>query len=121
MDIHNLSVELKFANRIGATLSVEERGSLELAVLKLSEDRQFDRWNFWGRVEGLARNYYIVQGVNSRGHYEFPEKTYFWWYEPLINAALNRTNLRSFPNLGKSSKKKHCTSRISLRDSTRRS
>jgi hypothetical protein len=49
-------------------------------VLKLSEERTFDRWNFWGRVDGLARNYYIVQGVNHRGQYEFPEKHYFWRY-----------------------------------------
>ena len=49
-------------------------------MLKLSEERTFDRWNFWGRVDGLARNYYIVQGVNHRGHYEFPEKHYFLRY-----------------------------------------
>ena len=28
----------------------------------------------------MARNYYIVQGVNHRGQYEFPEKHYFWRY-----------------------------------------
>lgn len=88
MDIQSLAIELKFANRIGATLSVEERGSLELAVLKLSEERQFDRWNFWGRVDGLARNYYIVQGVIHRGQYEFPEKHYFWCSEGFKFAEL---------------------------------
>lgn len=64
MNIQNLAYELKFPNRIGATLSIDERTNIELAVLKLSEERSFDQWNFWGRIEGLARNYYILQGVN---------------------------------------------------------
>ena len=28
----------------------------------------------------MARNYYIVQGINERGKYDFPEKKYFWRY-----------------------------------------
>lgn len=37
MNISNLSSDLKFVNRIGQTLSTEERVNLTLAVNKLSE------------------------------------------------------------------------------------
>lgn len=37
MKISNISSELKFVNRIGQTLSTEERISLEVSVLKLSQ------------------------------------------------------------------------------------
>ena len=36
----------------------------------------------------MARNYYIVQGVNHRGQYEFPEKHYFWSSESFKFAEL---------------------------------
>ena len=78
MNIQNLCSEMKFPNQIGATLPIEELTELELAVLKLAEDKPFDRFNFWGRIEGLHRNYYIVQGVNEKGRHDFPLKTYFW-------------------------------------------
>jgi radial spoke head protein 9 len=60
MNIANLPSELKFVNRIGQTLSSEERISLESSVLKLSYEYSHEQWNFWGRVEGIIKNYYIV-------------------------------------------------------------
>ncbi len=50
MNIFNISSELKFVNRIGQTLSSDERISLELSVLKLSEEYHYETFNFWGRV-----------------------------------------------------------------------
>ena len=72
MNINNLSSEIKFPNQIGATLSIEEIAGLELAVIKLSENKDCDKFNFWGRIEGVYRNYYIVQGINEKGKYDFP-------------------------------------------------
>lgn len=60
MKVQNISSELKFINRIGATLSIEERISLEAAILKLSHEYSYDQFNFWGRLEGIAKNYYIA-------------------------------------------------------------
>lgn len=80
MNIFNISSELKFVNRIGQTLSTDERISLELNVLKLSEEYHYEIFNFWGRVEGVSKNYYIVQGVNFKGATKFPAKKYFWRY-----------------------------------------
>lgn len=60
MNISNLSSDLKFVNRIGQTLSPDERINLEIAVLKLSQEYHFEEFNFWGRIEGVLKNYYIV-------------------------------------------------------------
>ena len=70
--------ELKFPNRIGATLSVEEKISIEAQSLKLSHEYEYDQWNFWGRIEGINKNYYIVEGVNFKGATDFPIHKYFW-------------------------------------------
>jgi len=78
MDIYRLATDLKFPNQIGATLNVEERMKLELSLLKLNETQQFEQILFWGRIEGIERDYYIALGLNFRGHYEFPVKKFFW-------------------------------------------
>jgi hypothetical protein len=94
MDIDRLSSELKFANRIGQTLSTEEVISLQSSVLKLSHEYKFERYFFWGRVEGVSGNYYIVQAANFRNAHHFPQKKYFWRYPP-IHAALKTSSSQS--------------------------
>ena len=86
MNIFALSTELKFANRIGQTLSPQERISLEANVLKLSQEYPNEVYNFWGRIEGVTKNYYIVQGLTLKGATNFPSKKYFWRY-PIHNPA----------------------------------
>lgn len=78
MDIHRLSTDLKFVNQIGATLNIEERMKLEIALLKLNETQKFEQILFWGKIEGIERDYYIALGVNFREQYEFPSKKFFW-------------------------------------------
>jgi radial spoke head protein 9 len=80
MKISNINSELKFVNRIGQTLSTEERISLEVSVLKLSQEYHFENFNLWGRIEGVLKNYYVVEGVNFRGATNFLTKKYFWRY-----------------------------------------
>lgn len=57
-------------------------------MIKLSENKAFDKYNFWGRIEGLYRNYYIIQGVNEKNKFDFPEKKYFWSSESFKFAEL---------------------------------
>lgn len=78
MKISNIASELKFVNRIGATLSVEERISIESNALKLAHEYHYEQFYFWGRVEGIAKNYYIIEGANFRGATSFPVRKYFW-------------------------------------------
>jgi len=33
---------------------------------------------FWGRIEGVSKDYYIALGLNFRENFEFPKKTFFW-------------------------------------------
>ena len=42
MNIINLTSELKFINRIGKTLSSEEKINLEIAVLQLSQEYHYE-------------------------------------------------------------------------------
>ena len=62
----------------GNNVIIRDRTRLELAMLKLTEHYQFDSLYFWGRIEGVERDYYIALGVNDKGEYEFPKKRFFW-------------------------------------------
>ena len=81
-------------NKIGQTLSSDERISLEVAVLKLSQEYDFQFFRFWGRVEGIVRNYYVVSAVDLKNTQSFPCKRYFWRYRspesvPTISSSQN--------------------------------
>eukprot|EP01017_Pseudomicrothorax_dubius_P042130 TRINITY_DN6833_c0_g1_i1.p1 TRINITY_DN6833_c0_g1~~TRINITY_DN6833_c0_g1_i1.p1 ORF type:complete len:278 (+),score=92.85 TRINITY_DN6833_c0_g1_i1:173-1006(+) len=65
---------------------------LELAILKLNESQQFDQIVFWGKIEGISRDYYIVVGLKFRQQYEFPHKTFFWCNEEFRFAELPPIN-----------------------------
>ena len=52
---------------------------LKLAHLKLMEaNPDLDEVKFWGKIEAITKNYYIVLGLQFRGKYEFPHKYFFW-------------------------------------------
>lgn len=78
MDIYRLTTDLKFVNQLGATLHVEERMKLEIALLRLNETEKFEQILFWGKIEGTEKDYYIALGLNFKGQYEFPIKKFFW-------------------------------------------
>jgi len=65
----------------GATLSLDEKMNLELSLLKLHENEDFEEVLLWGRIRGVMRDYYIAQTLNYKGHYEFPHKRFFWCTE----------------------------------------
>ena len=37
-----------------------------------------DEIKFWGKIDGITKSYYIMQGLEYRGSYEFPRKYYYW-------------------------------------------
>lgn len=78
MDVYRIASDLKFPNQIGASLNLEERMKLEIALLKLNETQKFEQILFWGRIEGVEKDYYIALGLNFKGQYEFPTKKFFW-------------------------------------------
>jgi len=78
MDIYRLASDLKFVNQIGATLNIDERMKLELALLQVNESQQHEQILFWGKLEGSDKDYYIALGLNFRGVYEFPTKTFYY-------------------------------------------
>lgn len=78
MKVETLAEELRLLWPTGTTLSLEERMNLELALLKLYEHEDFEEVNFWGKVRGVMKDYYIAMTVNYRGHNEFAHKRFFW-------------------------------------------
>lgn len=51
---------------------------LELSLLKISEKEKFDQLMFWGKIEGLVKDYYIAIGLKFKDQFEFPVKKFFW-------------------------------------------
>ena len=80
MEVSRLASDLKFVNRVGQTLSPQERITLELAVLKLAEEYPLQYFRFWGRIEGIIKNYYIISAIDPSATKDFPVKRYFWRY-----------------------------------------
>jgi radial spoke head protein 9 len=78
MKVETLAEDLRLLWPTGTTLSLEERMNIELGLLKLYEHEDFEEVHFWGRVRGVAKDYYIAMTVNFRGHYEFAHKRFFW-------------------------------------------
>lgn len=71
-------------NQLGVTINIEERLKLEIILFKLLETTKFDQLLFWGKIEGncnnsgLKKDYYIAKGLNLKGNYEFPKKTFYY-------------------------------------------
>lgn len=53
---------------------------LELGLMKINENERFDQVLFWGKIEGIAGDYYIALCLNFLNYYEFPHKTFFYAY-----------------------------------------
>ena len=81
MDISDFGTEQKYLSSVGLTLSIDERVNLELAILKLYEQEDFDEVKFWGKITGVTKDYYVAIAVNFEGHQGFPHKRMFWCNE----------------------------------------
>ena len=73
MDFASLNEEIEFANQSGYTLNITEKTSLGLAVARLNEHEKFDQVLFWGRINGIEKDYYIIKTMRFRDQPNFPE------------------------------------------------
>lgn len=78
MDILDFSEEIKNFRHNGATLNLDERMQIELALNTLLAKTETEELCFWGKVEGIKQDYYIAMGLQFTNMYEFPVKTFFW-------------------------------------------
>jgi radial spoke head protein 9 len=62
----------------GITLNLEEKIKLEYALTELKNKEKNEKLYFWGKITGEDSDYFIAIGVNFKGHYEFPEKKYYF-------------------------------------------
>ena len=60
MNIYHLPQGLQFLNQVGMTLNIEERVKLELTFSKLIDKTKYDQVLFWGKIEGMNKDYYIA-------------------------------------------------------------
>jgi len=51
---------------------------LELALMTLTESSNHCVVTFWGKVEGIKSDYYVACGLNYKGCYDFPVKSFYW-------------------------------------------
>lgn len=65
MDLQALSVGLDQVAPSGLSLSVERRVALQTSLLLLKNAEKFQRVTFWGKIAGVAADYYIAQGQGS--------------------------------------------------------
>jgi hypothetical protein len=80
MDILDLDACLKFVSFNGVGLNVENKFKLQNAIEVLLNNSQgdFEELLFWGRVEGIAGDYYICLAFTYSQKYSFPEKKFYW-------------------------------------------
>lgn len=45
---------------------------------ELHSKEKVEQLYFWGKITGETSDYYVAIGVNFTGHYEFPEKKYYY-------------------------------------------
>lgn len=78
MDILDFSEEIKNFKQNGATLNLDERMQIEMALCTLQAKQDTEELAFWGKIEGIKNDYYIAMGLTFKNMYEFPVKTFFW-------------------------------------------
>ena len=78
MDVLDFSEEIKNFRHNGVTLNLDERMQLDMALSTLQARIECEELQFWGKIEGIKNDYYIAMGLQFRGMYEFPVKTFFW-------------------------------------------
>jgi radial spoke head protein 9 len=67
MEINNLETELKFVNKMGLTLNIEERMKIEMGINLINDKFNLDEVLVWGKIKGVYNDYYIIQGLKIRG------------------------------------------------------
>lgn len=63
MDSETLYSNLDYLGSSGVVLSVEQKASLQSSLVTLRKDHKFKRVKLWGTIQGIQKEYFIVQGV----------------------------------------------------------
>jgi radial spoke head protein 9 len=79
MDAENFDTNLKYINLNGATLNIDERLNIKLALSQLQSDLKLDQVFFWGKISGTVKDYFIAYSLDyTRKTHGFPSKNFFW-------------------------------------------
>ena len=62
----------------GVCLSLEERIKLLTTLDQLKSDIKCDEMQFWGKILGAEKDYYIAKALYYKGYKNFPHKKYFF-------------------------------------------
>ncbi len=63
MDADNLFADLEILASAGVILSTELKAALQTSLVLLKNSERFKKVQFWGKISGVARDYYIAQGI----------------------------------------------------------
>lgn len=64
-----------------------------MGLLRLIQLANADQLLFWGKVSTTTQPYYVAVGVDFKGHYAFPKKTFYY--------ATDNFNFQLLPQLDK--------------------
>ena len=59
-----------------------------MGLLRLIQLANADQLLFWGKIFTTSTPYYIAVGVDFKGHYAFPHKTFYYATDKLNFKAL---------------------------------
>ena len=62
----------------GICLSLEERMKILTTLDQLKSDIKCDEMQFWGKILGAEKDYYICKALYYKGNKNFPKKKYFF-------------------------------------------
>ena len=72
----------------GVCLSLEERIKLITMLDQLKSDIKCDEMQFWGKIIGAEKDYYISKALYYKGSQNFPKKKYFFCSSNFIFSEL---------------------------------
>ena len=72
----------------GVCLSLEERIKLIAILDQLKSDIKCDEMQFWGKIIGAEKDYYISKALYYKGSQNFPKKKYFFCSSNFIFSEL---------------------------------
>ena len=75
MDLNDLYSDLIYFGSSGFILSQQQLSAILASLTILQNNMKLDSVNLWGKILGLAGDYFIAEGC---GDDEFGKKTYFY-------------------------------------------
>jgi len=78
MEVLDLNYELSNMKQRGVNLTLDEKIQLELALHQLHTTIEADELLFWGKINGINKDYFIAMAVTYSGQFEFPSKKFYW-------------------------------------------